>query len=274
MGKHNGKIEGVRYFRCQHRYGIFAPLRHVEKVILNPRDSQAFARDSMMSTGSYNQSRDLSSPGSNPSELSTSTDSLKNTSAQSPNKTRQRNSSKETSSSVQILSLIQDLAQKDVFIEKLQQQNNKDRFELSNISEKINEMEIHIQALQHQYDIKENENKHLIKQHHELTQRLEDLQFQLQEDDFQEDHLKIPDNHRLLSLNEIAVYEKTKDKVIELETINQNLIYEKQIFQEELKRYHELKEKEKLTNELIEELKKQIELLKSQLIDLRNEGNH
>jgi hypothetical protein len=234
-----------------------------------------------MSTGSYNQSRDLSSPGSNISELSTSSDSLKDASAQSPNKTRQRNSSKdllsarETSSSVQILSLIQDLAQKDVFIEKLQQQNDKDRFELSHVSEKINEMEIHILALQQQYDIKQNENKHLIKQHHELTQRLEDLQFQLEEDGFPEsdkDHLKIPDNHRLLSLNEIAVYEKTKDKVIELEAINQNLIDEKQLFQEELKRYHEIKEKEKLTNELIQELKKQIELLKSQLIDLENEG--
>lgn len=89
--------------------------------------------------------------------------------------------------------------------------------QVANLNETIKEKDLFIRNLQRQFEIKEKEQ-------FELTQRVED------------------------SSDEIRIYEETKKKIVELESINQKLIQEKQMFQN------------------------QIELLKSQVTDLQNKG--
>ncbi|CAF3571315.1 unnamed protein product [Adineta steineri] len=262
LGKHDGKIEGVRYFRCSHRHGIFAPLRHVEKVVVDSKEPRRPDQDSP-------------SPDSDLSEHSDSSDSSNHFPPRSPTKKSKESAdfiARESALSTQISDLLKKIKEKDDIIEKLQQKNNKYHSELSNTTEKMNDLEINILALQQQHDIKENENENLTIQGLELAQRLEDLQFQLEEHQHPEsnqDHFKIPDDHCLLSPNEIFTYEKTKEKLTELQSINENLLHEKQIYQEELKRHNELIAQEKITTNLIDELRKEIKLLRSQLSDLQ-----
>ncbi|CAF0876473.1 unnamed protein product [Adineta ricciae] len=264
LGKHNGKIEGVRYFRCSHRFGIFAPLRHVEKVIVDPRtphDAQNRLRDS--------------SPDSNASECSSSQASQNNFQPRSPTHSKMPNSLKnfsaqEQTSTNEIAILMEKIREKDRYIEQLQQENRRDRLELSRTIEKMNELEINILALQQQNNMKDNENEYLIKQQVTFNQRLEDLQFQLEE-------FQYPDcdqNQHLVSTDELTAHERTKAQVAELQTINADLLHQNQIVQEELRRHQELLEKQKLTDKFIDELKKQIEVLKGQLADLQIKEQH
>ncbi|CAF3703629.1 unnamed protein product [Rotaria sp. Silwood1] len=284
LGKHDGKIEGIRYFQCQHRYGIFAPLQSVEKVITDTDDIRRISRQSIISTGSCDQYHDTNSQDSNISEFSTSPNSLHYFPPRSPRKFPQPNfstdvTSMETLSSTQITDLHEKIKEKNLSIEKLSKENERDRLELSNSKEQMNQMKKQLITLQQQYEIKEKQNEQLIKEQVELRQRLEDLQFQLEEYQYSEtdtDLLKIPidDHNQLLSRNEIANYEQTKEKLVQLESINKNLIHEKQILQEELKQSNEIKEKEKQTNNFINELEKQIELLKFQISDLQNKDQN
>ncbi|XP_022087873.1 CAP-Gly domain-containing linker protein 4-like [Acanthaster planci] len=39
IGKHNGTVEGVTYFECPQKHGIFAPLSKVSKFVVSPRPS-------------------------------------------------------------------------------------------------------------------------------------------------------------------------------------------------------------------------------------------
>ncbi|CAF4825203.1 unnamed protein product, partial [Rotaria sp. Silwood1] len=284
LGKHDGKIEGIRYFQCQHRYGIFAPLQSVEKVITDTDDIRRISRQSIISTGSCDQYHDTNSQDSNISEFSTSPNSLHYFPPRSPRKFPQPNfstdvTSMETLSSTQITDLHEKIKEKNLSIEKLSKENERDRLELSNSKEQMNQMKKQLTTLQQQYEIKEKQNEQLIKEQVELRQRLEDLQFQLEEYQYSEtdtDLLKIPidDHNQLLSRHEIANYEQTKEKLVQLESINKNLIHEKQILQEELKQSNEIKEKEKQTNNFINELEKQIELLKFQISDLQNKDQN
>jgi chromosome segregation ATPase len=238
LGKHDGQISGKRYFKCPARFGLFAPLHHVEKVALTAQDIQKLNRQSTISTDSNNQYLDSASQDSNLSEFSTSSKSLNDFPTRSPKKIKQPDlSAIETSLSSEIKQLHEVIKEKDLSLEKLQRE----------------------------YAIKENENENLIKERLELTQHVEELQFQLQEN-----QSTIPDDHRLLSLEEMSVYEKTEEKIVKLELINKKLLQEKQMFEEQLKRYNEVDDKR--TDTLTDELNKQIALLRLQITDLENKG--
>jgi hypothetical protein len=203
-----------------------------------------------MSTDSFSQYPESTSRDSHLSEISTSSNEIDPLSPRSPKKIKQPilsadSTAMETSLSSQIANLLETVKEKDLIIGNLQDQHEKNRLEL-----------------QRQNEIKENENELLRKEQIELTQRVEDLKFQLESN---KNELIIPDDHRLLSLDEIRIYEEIKEKVVEFESINKKLTQEKQIFQEELKQYNEL-------NTFTDELKKQIELLKLQVTDLQNKG--
>ncbi|CAF2768042.1 unnamed protein product [Rotaria sp. Silwood2] len=280
LGKHDGKVDGKRYFTCPHRFGIFAPLHSVEKVITDSNDDRRLSRQSIMSTGSGDQFHDTTSQDSTLSEFSTSSNSLSYVSQRLPTKVRQPNfstdiTSKETLSSTQTTDLLEKIKEKDLFIEKLNKENDRDHLELSNSIEKMNQMKKHMTTLQQQYETKEKQNEQLIKEQVELKQRLENLQFQIEEYQYPEidtDLLKISDgdHNQLLFQDEITNYEQTKEKLIQLESINKNLIHEKQILQEDLKQYNDMKKNEKEINKFINDLEKQIESLKIQVSDLQN----
>jgi CAP-Gly domain-containing linker protein 2 len=243
-GKHDGKVDGVRYFRCPHRYGLFAPLHHVEKILADPSN----ARHSILSIDSNSQNRNSPPQDSNLSEFSMSSDSTDPFHPRSPKIIRQKSlttdlTPMETSLSSQVAQLLERIREKDSLIRQLEQQTEKNRLEDFHTTEKINELEKHTAQLQHKYDTTENENLNLIKEQFELKQRLDDLQ----------NESTIPDDYSLLSSNEIQFYEKMKEKVCQLELTNQNLLQE----------LTQLKD-----NQLIE----QIESFKLQITDLQNRG--
>ena len=283
MGKNDGSVSGKRYFTCQQRYGLFSPLARVEKVTNEMTQSQIVARKASVSSSTNNnrplhRSNSQESLQSNLSEYSASSNSISRIPTRAPGKTQQQqklasNANMYTTSNTkslltqaaatlaavapssnQIPQLVQALREKDFYIEKLQTQSEQDRLEFSRAAQQADEMESRMLATKQQYDIKEAENEQLKKEKYQTQQRIEDLEFQLEEYKLTDAHKEhstpssIPEGHRLLAPKDIEIYEEIKQKVLELETVNQKLILEKQTLQDEqrqeLKRQNELNENE------------------------------
>ncbi|CAF2154407.1 unnamed protein product [Rotaria magnacalcarata] len=342
MGKNDGSVSGKRYFTCQQRYGLFSPLARVEKVTSDMTQSQINLRKASVSSSTNNnhqlqRSTSQESLHSNLSEFSTSSNSISRIPTRTPAKSQQQklpaNSNIYTTpntkslltqaaatlaavtpSSNQMSSLVQTIKEKDIFIEKLQSQREQDRLEFSRAAQQVDEMESRLLTFKQQYDVKVVENEELKKEQYQIHRQVEDLEFQLEEyklNDVNKDNSTtstIPEGYRLLSPNDIEIYEKIKEKHVELESMNQRLILEKQTLldehRQELKRQQESSENDYKTrlNELEKkyyndlttsqtnntetivaeyELKlnnkdKQfndlIEQLKKQIIDLQNQG--
>ncbi|CAF3770324.1 unnamed protein product [Rotaria magnacalcarata] len=280
-GKHDGKVGGMRYFKCQHRYGVLAPLHDVEKVASDSRDPRALQRQSMISTGSFDHFRDSPSPNSNISEISNSSNGMGLCPPRSPKKIPQPNFSTDLkttrtlSSPAEVSNLREKLNEKDKSIEQLKKEHQKDHLELSESLGKIHSLKQQITTLQQQYEVKENQNVHLIQEQVQLKQRVEDLQFQLEEYQSPESNLvKLSDDPQLvLSVNEIENFAETNEKLAQLESINQILTDEKELLQEELKQLHEMKESETHAKTYIDELERTIETFKFQIADLQSKTN-
>ncbi|CAF3799451.1 unnamed protein product [Rotaria sp. Silwood1] len=308
MSKNDGSVSGKRYFTCQQHYGLFSPLARVEKVTNNMIQSQTIGRKASVSSSINNncqlqRSTSQESLHSNLSEFSISSNSISCIPTRTPAKTQQQKLPTNTNlyttpntkslltqaaatlavitpSSNQMSNLVQTIKDKDIFIENLQLQREQDRLEFPRAAQQVDEIENRLLAFKQQYDIKILENEQLKKEQYQTKQRLEDLEFQLEEYKLIDTHKDnsitstIPDGYRLLSPNEIEIYEQIKEKLAEFESINQKLTLEKQTLQDEhrqeLKRQYELNENDFKTrlNELEQKYNNDLKINQTNNIDI------
>ena len=329
MGKNDGSVSGKRYFTCQQRYGLFSPVTRVEKVNKDITPAQIAARKASVSSSTANarplhRSNSQESLQSNLSGFSTSSNSISRIPMRTPGKPAPTKPAPHTyttpntkslltqaaatlaaaqPSSSQVANLIQTIREKDIFIEKLQQQREQDRSEFSRAAQQVDQMESQMLTFKQQLTIKESENDTLKKEQYETKQRLEDLEFQLEEYKLtestreQSSATSIPDGYRLMSPKDLEIYEQIKGKLLEIESSNQKLVLEKQTFQDEhrqeLKRQAEIHETEiqsrlnesnakfqeqmNLTKTKSDEQQKQMEVLieqlRAELVELKTKGN-
>ena len=224
VGKNNGKVGGVRYFHCQHRFGLFAPVHRVEKVPLDAKQLQMLARQSMISTGSFGDFQDGTSDDEDtPSELSNSSH------PRSPPVVRHSAPSEAIAPHQQQLSdLTAVIKEKDQLIDQLQERGRRAE------SSQLRHLESLLKASQEQTVAKDTQNKSLITEQFQLLQRVETLQFQLEEYELKEQMNK-PEDHQAFSFEDIEQYEETKGRILELESINSRLKLDKQALADELR---------------------------------------
>ena len=257
VGKNNGKLEGVRYFKCQHRFGLFAPIRRVEKAEMSSREARLLARQSMISTTSFNQSNNSSSDDIDLSDISGSSPAP-HFSPRSPLRASLpaalQPTSNENISSAQLTPLLDLIKEKDRLLEQ-------DRQESARAKENIESMSTRLTKLQQQYDLKIKENEKLISDQAHLRQVLEDLQFQLEESRYNETQQQQQfetNEHQQRSFDEMEQNEEIQEKIRELESVNQLLILEKQRLIDELEQQ---KDNHRKQNTNLESIKMQYERL-------------
>ena len=278
LGKNNGKLEGTRYFKCQHRFGVFAPIHRVEKVDMNSREARQLSRQSMISTTSFNQSNDSNSDDIDFSDISASSADPLHFSPRSPLKAN----SNEIDSSAHLNVLVDVIKEKDRALEQ-------DRLESARAKENIDAMSARLLTLQQRYDVKIKENEKLISEQAQLRQLLENLQFQLEESRYNETNHRqqLQENEQYQpSFDEMEQNEEIEEKIRELESINELLLVEKQRLIDELEQEKEnhrkqstnlesikvqyerlFKEKDQQSNALLEQVQRlQTQLTKAQEI--------
>lgn len=202
LGKHDGKIDTKRYFHCPKNHGIFAPLRHVEKVQTDPRLST-------LSTDSGSLNFDSTTDDLHLSRFSSSSDSLEDmpTPPAIPPMRQMSLAPVDTKPSLELVELREMIREKDESISKLEGQLKKTKLEDMLTTKFMEEMQENLKEMKTKYDTTENENFNLLREKCELKQRIEDLEVEL----------TVPDDHAVLSPEEYHIYQKSKKLIQELE---------------------------------------------------------
>ncbi|CAF0739802.1 unnamed protein product [Didymodactylos carnosus] len=141
-----------------------------------------------------------------------------------------------SNTNVNMPNLLQTLKEREMYIEQLHHQRDQERLEFSRAAQQVDDYENRMLLLKNEYDLKQIELETLKKEDYTNKQRLEDLEFQLEEyklnDTTKEQSLQheqreitIPEGHRLLTPNDILLFEQNekqiKGKLVEFEQDNQ-----------------------------------------------------
>uniref|UniRef100_A0A6I8QQF5 CAP-Gly domain-containing linker protein 1 n=1 Tax=Xenopus tropicalis TaxID=8364 RepID=A0A6I8QQF5_XENTR len=231
LGKNDGAVAGTRYFQCQPKYGLFAPVHKVTRIGF-PSTTPAKAKTSV---------RKIATTPATPASLkrspsASSISSLSSISSSVSNKPSRTGLLTETSSRYArkisgTTALQEALKEKQQHIEQLLAERDMERAEVAKATSQVGEVEQELAVIRHGHDqyvvemeakmdqlralveAADREKVELLNQLEEEKRKVEDLQFRVEEESITKGDLETQtklEHARIKELEQSLLFEKTK----------------------------------------------------------------
>ncbi|XP_034026268.1 CAP-Gly domain-containing linker protein 1 isoform X4 [Thalassophryne amazonica] len=231
LGKNDGAVAGTRYFQCQPKYGLFAPVHKVTRIGF-PSTTPAKAKATVRKAGT-------TPPGLKRSPSASSISTMSSVASSASAKPSRTGLLTETSSRYSrkisgTTALVEALKEKQQHIEQLMAERDTERAEVAKATSHVGEMEEEIRLLRDEQDEMESKMDHLralveaadkdkvelLNQLEEERRKVEDLQFRVEEACITKGDLETQtrrEHAHIKELEQSLHFEKTKAEKLQRE---------------------------------------------------------